>query len=69
MINAEYAPILAWAYFLIPLALYESFGLWKGYKWTLTAGMRLLMTKWKPLRYILAVFIAWLFWHFIIEGF
>ena len=69
MITAEYAPILAWAYFLIPLALYEFFGLKMGYKWTLTAGMRLLMAKWKPLRYILGAFIAWLFWHFVIEGF
>lgn len=65
----EAIPITVWAVVLPMLALYEAFGLAKGYKWTLTAGMRFVMKRWPPLRWILGAFIAWLFWHFCMEGF
>jgi len=65
MVLLESIPIAVWAFFLIPLGLYEALALIKGYRWTLTAGMRFLMKRWPPLRWILGAFIAWLFWHFI----
>ena len=60
-------PKIAWLVILSITALYELWGLFQGYEFTLTAGARSAVEYSPWLAGVIAMFAAWLVTHLLIE--
>ena len=61
-------PQTIWLIVFLILVPYEAWGIWKGYKFTLTAGMRAWLKRWPWLKVPLTALLLWLIYHFVVEA-